>query len=197
MLAPSSGSLTFRCSIVKATAGCKHLSKRVGTIRSSHCSWFLVTMRNIRIIRSYLLFLIVLDGEIGDCVEIWYSCVRRSLMWFFYYSQQVATIFDYLFLKCSTCFGWFLHPSSGAHNCTHSFRYCQPILLQAGIVAEMELPWKFHLSQDTSLQHLPWKFHLIHDTSLQQYRLTIPEAECTVMCSWWWAEEPSKTCRAF
>jgi len=26
-------------------------------------------------------------------------------------------------------------------------------------------------------------FHLIHDTSLQQYWLTIPEAECTVMCS--------------
>ena len=29
--------------------------------------------------------------------------------------------------------------SSGAHNCTHSFRYCQPVLLLAGMVAEMEL----------------------------------------------------------
>ena len=62
--------------------------------------------------------------------------------------------FDYSFLKGSTCFGRFLSPLSGANNCTFSFRYCQPILLQAGIVDEM-------------------KFHLIHDTSLQQYWLTM------------------------
>ena len=44
---------------------------------------------------------------------------------------------DYLFRKGSTCFGRFLRPSSGAHNCTFSFRYCQPVLLQAGIVGEI------------------------------------------------------------
>ena len=99
---------------------------------------------------------------------------------FFNYSQQDATIFDYLFLKGSTCFGRFLRPSSGAHNCTFSLRYCQLILLQAGIVDEKEL-----------------QLHLIHDTSLQQYWLTVPGAECTVMYSWWWAEEPPETCRAF
>jgi len=38
-------------------------------------------------------------------------------------------------------------------------------------------------------------FHLIHDNSWQQYWLTIPEAVCTLMCSWWWAEEPPETCR--
>jgi hypothetical protein len=31
----------------------------------------------------------------------------------------------------STCFRWFLRPSSRAHNCTYSFRYCQAILLRA------------------------------------------------------------------
>jgi len=85
---------------------------------------------------------------------------------FLNYNQQDATIFDYLFLKSSTRFGRFVHPSSGAHNCTFSLRYCQPILLLAGIVDEMEL-----------------QFRLIHDTSLQQYLLTIPGAECTIMCS--------------
>ena len=35
------------------------------------------------------------------------------------------------------------HPSSGAHNCTYSFRYCQPILLLAATVGEMELLWSF------------------------------------------------------
>ena len=39
-------------------------------------------------------------------------------------------------------------------------------------------------------------FHLIHDRSKQQYWLTILEAVCTVVCSWWWAEEPPETCRA-
>jgi len=39
--------------------------------------------------------------------------------------QQDVIIFDYLFLKGTTCFGRFLRPSSGVHNCTFSFRYCQ------------------------------------------------------------------------
>jgi len=69
----------------------------------------------------------------------WYSCVRAALVWFYNYNQQDATINDYLFLKGSTCFGRFLRPSSGAQNRTLSFRYCQPILLQADIVDEMKL----------------------------------------------------------
>ena len=80
------------------------------------------------------------------------------------------------FYKSSTCFRRFLRPSSGAHNCTYSFRYCQPILLLAGVVVEMKL--------------ISSIFHPIHDTSKQQYCFTIPEDICTVMCSWWWAEEP-------
>jgi hypothetical protein len=26
--------------------------------------------------------------------------------------------------------------------------------------------------------------------------LTIPDTVCTVLCSWWWAEEPPETCTA-
>ena len=43
------------------------------------------------------------------------------------------------FYKCCTCFRRFLRPSSGAQNCTYSFSYCQPILLLAASVGEMEL----------------------------------------------------------
>jgi len=57
----------------------------------------------------------------------------------FYYNKQDANIFDYLFLKGSTCFWRFLRPSSAAYNCTLSCGYCQPVLLQADIVGEMEL----------------------------------------------------------
>jgi len=40
----------------------------------------------------------------------------RYVSWFIY------------FYRHSTCFRRFLHPSSGAQNCTYSFRYCQPVL---------------------------------------------------------------------
>ena len=93
---------------------------------------------------------------------------RINVSWFIYFYGR------------STCFRRFLRPSSGAHNCTYIFRYCQPILPLAAIVDDMELH----------------EFHLIHDSSKQQYWLTIPEVVCTVMCSWWWAEEPPVTCRA-
>ena len=43
------------------------------------------------------------------------------------------------FYRHSTCFRRFLRPSSGAHNCTYSLRYCQPIMLLAAVVDEMEL----------------------------------------------------------
>jgi len=49
-----------------------------------------------------------------------------------------VSLFIY-FYRRSTCFRRFLRPSSGAHNFTYSFRYCQPIMLLAAIVDEMEL----------------------------------------------------------
>jgi hypothetical protein len=72
-------------------------------------------------------------------------------------------------INYSTCFRWFLHPSSGAQNCTYSVRYCQNNTAAccyrgyqqaAGIV------------------------------------LTITDAVCTVLCSWLWAEKPPETCIA-
>ena len=42
--------------------------------------------------------------------------------------------FIYLYRR-SSCFRRFLRPSSGAHNCAYSFRYCQPLLLLVAIAA--------------------------------------------------------------
>jgi hypothetical protein len=43
----------------------------------------------------------------------------------FKYNQQDATLHNGIYYhKCSTCFRRFLHPSSGAQNCTH----CQPTI---------------------------------------------------------------------
>jgi len=80
-------------------------------------------------------------------------------------TNKMQSLFIY-FYRCSIYLGRFLRPSSGAQNCTHSFRHCHPILLLLASVDEMELSFLF-----------------IH-------------AVCTVLCSWWWAEEPPETCRA-
>jgi len=49
----------------------------------------------------------------------------------------------HLFLKnCSTCFGWYLHTSSGAHTAVFTVSgTCQTLLLPAAIVEELELVW--------------------------------------------------------
>ena len=84
------------------------------------------------------------------------------------YGRQVATFLEFIyFYRRSTCFRRFLRPSSGAHSCTYIFRYCQPIVLLAATVEEMERRW-----------------------------LAIPEDVCTFICSWLWAEEPPEICRA-
>ena len=46
------------------------------------------------------------------------------------YNQQDATFLECIyFYRCSTCFRQFLRSSSGAHNCTYSFRYCQAVCI--------------------------------------------------------------------
>jgi len=62
-------------------------------------------------------------------------------------SQQDATFLEFIyFYRRRTCFRRFLCLSSGAHNCMYSFRYCEPILLLAATVEEME----FHLLHGSS-----------------------------------------------
>ena len=58
------------------------------------------------------------------------------------WNQQNATFRDlFISTKCSTCFRRFLRPSSGAHNCTYSCRYCQPIQLLAA--ASSCIGWQY------------------------------------------------------
>ena len=47
--------------------------------------------------------------------------------------------FIYLYPISSTCFGRCFRPSSGSLECIYSFWYCPPILLQAGVMDEVEL----------------------------------------------------------
>jgi len=74
------------------------------------------------------------------------------------YSQQYATFLEFIyFYRRSACLKRFLRSSSGAHNCTYSFRYCQPILLLAATLEEMErssIPSKVAASSSVGWQYL-------------------------------------------
>jgi len=59
------------------------------------------------------------------------------------YIQQDATLHS-LFISgnCSKCFGWYFHPSSGAHTTVSTASgICTPLLLSAAIVKELEPVW--------------------------------------------------------
>jgi len=48
------------------------------------------------------------------------------------------------------------------------------------------------------LSWMRWNESSISSTiaAVNNIGLTIPDAVCTVLCSWWWVEEPPETCRA-
>ena len=61
---------------------------------------------------------------------------------YIYIQQKDATLHNlFISVNCPTCFGWYLHPSSGAHNCIYSIWHLsvKPLLLPAAIVEELEL----------------------------------------------------------
>ena len=92
------------------------------------------------------------------------------------YNQQDATLHNvFISTQCSTYFSRFLRPSSGAHNCTYSIGYL------SNLYCYLTLSWMTH----PRLRQVTVKFW------------QIPNAVCTVVSSWWWAEEPPETCRPF
>ena len=79
------------------------------------------------------------DGR--PCITHWHNLLIITN-----YSQQDANFLEFIyFWRRSTCFTRFLRPSSGAHNCTCSFRYCQLILLLAPTVvaASSSIGWQY------------------------------------------------------
>jgi len=61
----------------------------------------------------------------------------------FKYNQQDATLHNGIYYyKCSTCFRWFLRPSLGAQNFTHSIGYLSCFFcflpLQRAVVSELQ-----------------------------------------------------------
>jgi len=92
------------------------------------------------------------------------------------YDQQDVTFSLFISINCSTGFRRFLRPSSGAQNYTYSVRYCQ--------------------TNTAAYCYRWWSFISSTIAAASSIGLTIPDAVCTLLCSWWWAERPPETCRA-
>ena len=85
------------------------------------------------------------------------------------YIQQDAPLHT-LFISgnCSTCFGWYLNPSSGAHtNVSTASGICYTVTATCAIAAGSS--------------------NSVINTRCRRY---------SCMRSWWWMEVPPKTCRA-
>ena len=116
---------------------------------------------------------------------VWEHWLNLTFLWpcivsiFTSHNQQDATFLNYLFLQMLYMFQVVPPSSSGA----------QKLYIQLQVLSTNTAVCCYHGWDGTAC-------HLVHDTSKQQYWLTIPEAVCAVLCSWWWAEEPPETCRA-
>jgi len=93
-----------------------------------------------------------------------------SLMYSFKYNQQDAAVYNILYYcQCSTCFGRFLRPSSGAQELYTASGIGQACFLLPLALALAVAASKLDLYQMLCVQFLS---------------------------SWWWAEKPPETCRA-
>jgi len=89
----------------------------------------------------------------------------------------------YLFLEnCSTCFGWYLHPSSGAHT---------TVSTESGtgqtVNCYLLLSWR------------RWNYSSNFTTAASDSSTGLTSTRCcrySCLCSWWWVEIPPETCRA-
>jgi hypothetical protein len=90
--------------------------------------------------------------------------------------------FYYISADSSTCFGWYPHPSSGAHTYSN-----YNIWHWSNHITTVRWAWRSRNSVPT-----PPRQRTVANT----VRL-VPDVVITVwMCSWWWMSLSSETCRA-
>ena len=99
--------------------------------------------------------------------SLWRPCDHALLMYSFKYNQQDATLYNILYYcQCSTCFGRFLRPSSGA----------QELYTQHLVFARLACCYRLAVAASK-----PGKYQMLCVQFLS---------------SWWWAEKPPETSRA-
>jgi hypothetical protein len=104
----------------------------------------------------------------------------NSIPIYSYIQQDAASHSLFISGNCSTCFGWYFHPSSGAHT---------TVSTASGICYTVTDIWRYRGRVGTGLSVL-WVAY----TTIQFYALLMMGGNC--MRSWWWVEVPPETCRA-
>jgi len=138
-----------------------------------HCLTFFSTGR-------HLLCLLISSTKSSLCTAFYIPCIVKYMP---IIVQQQATMYS-LFRSAnrSTCFGWYLHPSSGTHVTVST-----PSGISKTVTASCNLSWTW-----LELSSRPVTF-----TTGCSYSFT--NARCcgySDMCSWWWVEIPPEICRA-
>jgi hypothetical protein len=112
-----------------------------------------------------------------------YGSVHRKYILIYVYIQHDATLHS-LFISgnCSTCFGWYFHPSPGAH--LQHLVFVTPLLLSA--VSGVRNPQNTQTSSNSST--------IATDSSNGVTNTRCCRYSC--MHSWWWMEVPPETRRA-
>jgi hypothetical protein len=114
----------------------------------------------------------------GEFSHAWQTstCIIQHIPLYVYIQQDESLHSLFISGKCSTCFGWYFHPSSGAHTTVSTaFGICHAV---------------------TATCHYRGR-QLLHDSAGSSNGLT--NTKCcrySSMRSWWWVEVPPETCRA-
>jgi hypothetical protein len=108
------------------------------------------------------------------------------------YIQQNASLHSlFIFGNCSTCFGWYFHPSSGAHT---------TVSTAPGICHNVTAICRYRGRVGTGLSVL-WVAYATHSTltiAADSSNGVTNTSCCRYSCmrSWWWVEVPPEICRA-
>jgi hypothetical protein len=113
------------------------------------------------------------------------------------YIQQDATLHSlFISVNCSTCFGWYFQPSSGAHT---------TVSTASGICHTVTAICRFRWRVGTGLSVL-WVAYANHSTLKPVPNSSTKAADssngvkntrcCRYRCmrSWWWVQVPPETC---
>ena len=105
-----------------------------------------------------------------------------NLYSFSYISNKVQHYTVYIFLEyCSICFGWYLHPSSGAQITVFTVSgTCQTIIATCSYYGRVE----------TALHSQPAAAGSSNGLTSTRH------CKYSCLCSWWWVEITPETCRS-
>ena len=114
------------------------------------------------------------------------------------YFQRDATLHSLFLENCSTRFGWYVHPSSGAHTTVFTVSgTCQTVTATCRCCGRVGLTQP-HQNRPVQFPHHTQTSSNSSTTAAGSSNGLTSTRYCkySFVCSWWWVELPPETCRA-